>query len=139
MKKYLITILVLTILTSLSAQDIIVFRSGEEKEVIVKKVGTSTIEYLRYDNLEGAIYEVLKDDILSIKYENGVEDIFKLTDKEPFKENQEKFLDSRDSTYYQFLQIGNQIWMGENLRYISGKSPCMQNSNRECEEPVLKE
>jgi len=133
-KKHIFTILALTIFTSLSAQDIIIFRSGEEKEVIVKKVGISTIEYLRYDNLGGAIYEVLKDDVFSIKYENGVKDIFELTDKELLKENQEKFLDKRDSTYYRFLKIGNQIWMGENLRYLSGKSPCAQNSNRECEE-----
>jgi len=37
MKKYLLTLLIL--LTPLKAQDIIVFRSGDEKEAIVRKVG----------------------------------------------------------------------------------------------------
>jgi len=134
MKKHLFTIFTIIIFVNLSAQDILTFRSGESKEVIVKKVGITTIEYLRFDNPEGAIYEVLKEDVFKIKYKNGVEDIFELSVEGSFDENNGKFLDNRDSTYYRYVKIGNQIWMGENLQYRSGKSPCMQNSNRECEE-----
>ena len=136
-KKYIFTILALTIFARLSAQDIIIFRTGEEKETIVKKVGISTVEYLRYDNPKGAIYEVLKVDVFMIKYENGVKDIFEVSKIESLKEsklNQGVFIDTRDSITYKYVKIGNQIWMGENLRFKSGKSPCLQNSNKDCEE-----
>jgi uncharacterized protein (TIGR02145 family) len=40
--------------------------------------------------------------------------------------------DSRDNTIYQTVQIGDQIWMAENLSYFSDSSVCYDNYNTNC-------
>ena len=61
MKKFLSFFFLALLNVSGFAQDVIVFRSGEdETQTILKKVGVSTIEHLRVDNQEGPIYEVRK-------------------------------------------------------------------------------
>ena len=43
------------------------------------------------------------------------------------------FTDSRDSTIYKRVQIGNQVWMGENLNYDTSGSVCYGGSADSCE------
>jgi hypothetical protein len=40
----------------LAAQDLIYMKAGEQKKVIVKKVGVSTIGYVRWDDQAGALF-----------------------------------------------------------------------------------
>jgi len=138
MKKLLILLSIYLIPAyTLVSQDIVVFRTGEEKEAIVKKVGITIIEYVRYDNKEGAVYEVLKDDVFMIQYENGVKDYFKTPTNVPPGDKKIKeglFMDTRDSTNYKFVKIGNQTWMSENLRYDDGKSPYSPNNTASCDD-----
>lgn len=113
MKKIVVLIVLSAIGYHISAQDVIFMNSGEQRSAIVKKVGVNTIEYVRYDNQSGAIYEVLKTDVSKIKYQNGVEDIF-----QPINNNQDaskaadqtkgEFVDTRDGRTYKYVIIGNQ-------------------------------
>ncbi len=58
-----------------SAQDVIIFRNGNEVQAKVSEVGTSEIKYQRFDNLSGPVYTINKKDVFMIKYENGTKDI----------------------------------------------------------------
>lgn len=58
-----------------SAQDVIVFRNGEEVQVKVSEVTPGEIKYHRFDNLSGPLYTIGRDDVFMIKYENGTKDV----------------------------------------------------------------
>ncbi|MDZ4844082.1 MAG: hypothetical protein SH857_00885 [Chitinophagales bacterium] len=65
----------LTCSIAASAQDVIIFRNGNEMQAKVSEVGTSEIKYQRFDNLSGPVYTINKKDVFMIKYENGTKDI----------------------------------------------------------------
>jgi hypothetical protein len=72
-----------------NAQDIIFLKNGDEIKSKVKEVTDSEVKYLKYENLEGPIYSILKTQVLMIKYENGNKDIF---------ENNEAFIETTPIT-----------------------------------------
>jgi uncharacterized protein (TIGR02145 family) len=129
-------ILLISSLSSL-AQDIIRLKTGNETHAIIKKVGVNTIEYVRFDNQNGPIYEILKEDISSIKYENGAEDYFETKNSNisimNISPHEGVFIDIRDSTTYKWVKIGEQVWMAENMKYYVGSSPCIRNKSNECD------
>ena len=134
MKKILIILIMLSIpYCVIYGQDIIVFRTGEEIQVVVKKVGLSSVEYIRYDNKEGPVYEVLKNDIFIIQYQNGTKDYLKIetnNNQSDHTLNEGVFVDPRDSTMYKIIRIGEQVWMAENLKFDTGNSPCFVNEDK---------
>lgn len=91
MKKQIQLFICLVLLSkSISSQDLIIFKNGNESKVKVKEVGPTTISYLNYTNLDGPIYTELKSSIFMIKYENGTKDVFNETASvaEPIKKAQ---------------------------------------------------
>lgn len=78
MKKleFITIILFLTMIHSIAAQDIIILRDGNVIEAKVMEIYPSDIRYKRFDNLDGPMIIILKDSVLSIRYENGTLDIF---------------------------------------------------------------
>lgn len=74
MKKIIFILLILSI--HLAAQDTIRFKNGEIKAVKVSEVGLSEIKYNMFNNSDGPVYIVSKNDITSIKYLNGHIDNF---------------------------------------------------------------
>lgn len=80
MKKQIL-ILFYAALSSLSAlaQDVIVYASGNEKEVTVKEIGPATITYNNTNNLSGPNYVELISDVIKIKFANGSEEVFSKT------------------------------------------------------------
>ncbi len=133
MKKILLVLMVLIVPSCIVlAQDTIVFRTGEEIQVVVKKVGLSSVEYVRYDNADGPVYEVLKNDIFMIRYQNGSKDYLKLetnNSQNGHTPNEGVFVDPRDSTLYKIVRIGKQIWMAENLKFYTENSLCFVNED----------
>lgn len=59
------------------AQDTIFMKNGAEVKTKVLEIGKSEIKYKRFDNINGPTYTIKKQSVSKIKYENGVEDIFK--------------------------------------------------------------
>lgn len=44
----------------------------------------------------------------------------------------ERFVDPRDGNRYKYIQVGDKIWMGENLKYESGESWCYDDLDANC-------
>jgi len=65
------------------AQDVIIFRNGEELKVKVKEVSPTVVIYNKYDNLNGPVYSESRSAIFMVKYENGSKDVFSDTTPEP--------------------------------------------------------
>ena len=134
---YIQTLVLLISSQFIFAQDIILLKSGVKTHAIIRKVGVKTVEYVRYDNQGGPIYEILKEDIFNIKYENGTEDNFRANNIDMpsmiVSPTEGAFLDIRDSTTYKWVKIGKQVWLGENLKYDIGGSPCINSKPNECD------
>ena len=69
MKKLLLILLCLPMIGF--GQDIIVLKNKNEILCKVLKISKKNIEYRKFSNLGGPIYEQDKSDILMIRYENG--------------------------------------------------------------------
>lgn len=73
MKEFFIVIFLFLFFSS-HAQDIIVFKKGEELKTKVLEVGTKEIKYKKFDNLDGPIFIVKRSEVIMIKYANGTKD-----------------------------------------------------------------
>lgn len=118
------------------SQDILYMKSGEERKAIVKYVSIDRIEYIRFDNQDGPIYELNKGDLLKIVYENGTVDYFEVEsrDADDKLKQEQVFFDERDSTSYKYVTIGNQVWMAENMTFKVGQSICYEGQPDYCDE-----
>ena len=61
---------------SVTAQDMIILKDGNIIEAKVAEISPSEIRYKRYNNLEGPMIVIPVTNVLSIKYENGIVEIF---------------------------------------------------------------
>jgi len=74
--KFLFTIVfVIRGICSIFAQDTIVLKSGAEIQAKVLEINSVEIKYKRFDNPEGPTIVIGKAEVLSIKYENGAQEI----------------------------------------------------------------
>jgi hypothetical protein len=77
MKKIIVTILAVIFTTGICfSQDVITKKSGEEIQAKVLEVGQTDIKYKYFNNPDGPAFTIPKSDVLMIRYENGVKDIF---------------------------------------------------------------
>jgi hypothetical protein len=58
------------------SQDTIFFVKQYQYVVKVIEIEDSKVKYRKFDNLEGPLYSVAKNEILSIHYSNGTRDTF---------------------------------------------------------------
>ena len=61
---------------SVSAQDVITLRNGDQIRARVTEISQSEIRYKQFDNLEGATRVISRADVFAINYENGTRDVF---------------------------------------------------------------
>lgn len=77
MRRFLLVLFILCGITlSAMAQDVIVLKNTNEIQAKVKSIGLNEVVYLRWDNLDGPTYTLLKSDIIFIQYANGLKDTF---------------------------------------------------------------
>jgi hypothetical protein len=84
----------LLLIFNLFGQDTIVLVNGSSVISKVLEINLKDIKYKKYDNLSGPNYLILKDDVETIKYENGTIETFqnsKNNTNTNSKENQENF------------------------------------------------
>ncbi len=72
----------------LFSQDLITKKTGEDIKAKILEVGISEIKYQNFDNQDGPIYSLLKQEILIIRYKNGNKDIF---NQEPLNNSSNSF------------------------------------------------
>lgn len=75
--KPLFIILLFTISFTTKAQDIIVKNDKSETKAKVTEITEHTIKYKKWDNLNGPLYNISKEDVFMIIYENGQREILK--------------------------------------------------------------
>lgn len=76
MKNLLFTLVLIVLNISIYAQDNIILKNGDELKSKVLEVTPTEVKYKNYENQDGPTYTILKSDILMIKYENGLKDVF---------------------------------------------------------------
>lgn len=67
-------LLVTCVFTS-KGQDQIITKKGQEISSKVLEISLSTIRYKKFENLNGPIYNIDKNDVLVIKYQNGTKQV----------------------------------------------------------------
>jgi len=77
--KILVALFLLSTISVLHAQDVIVKQNGDEIQAKVTEVGISDIKYKKYENDSGPTYVIAKADVFMIKYESGTTDVFRQT------------------------------------------------------------
>lgn len=75
--RIVFTLLAVLAANLLAAQDVIELNDGEEIRGRVTEIGVSTITYKKLSNPDGPLYEVEKERVELIRYENGTEETFK--------------------------------------------------------------
>ncbi len=75
MKKNLLLLCLIFISKLSFCQDIITFKTGDEKTIKVLEVGQSEIKYKK-DDSSTVLYTVAKTDVFMIKYKDGSKDVF---------------------------------------------------------------
>ena len=73
------------------AQDIIVTRDSKRIEAKVTEINVDVVRYKQFDNQDGPVYSLPKNDILTIVYQNGQVETFELATATPNERNQTTF------------------------------------------------
>ena len=76
MRRVILALLLLLPCLLVQAQDVLLKRNGDEIQVKVQEITLNEIKYKRYDNLEGPVISIAKQDVFMIKYENGTKEVF---------------------------------------------------------------
>ena len=95
MKKVFIFTIVLFILSSLKAQDIILKNDGSEIKSKVIEVTLNEVKYKRFDNIDGPTYTLIKTEIFKINYQNGTSEVY----NQEIKTNNAKIYFIRDTGF----------------------------------------
>ncbi len=74
--KLVLAVALLSFALAAGAQDLIIFKTGEELKAKIAEVGLSDIKYKKDDNPDGPLYTTLKSQVFMIKYQNGTKDVF---------------------------------------------------------------
>lgn len=81
MKRILFQAAFMLLSTTVSAQDVIVKKNGEEIRAKEEEVGEQSIRYRKFTNLTGPVYSIARGEVFVIRYESGAKDIITPLDR----------------------------------------------------------
>ncbi len=58
------------------AQDVIVFRNGDEVQAKIVEISSTSLKYKKWDNLDGPLYSNDKTEVFMVKFQNGTKEVF---------------------------------------------------------------
>ncbi len=92
MKNQLLLILALFFFTSLavSGQDVILKKTGEEIQAIIIDVSPGVIKYKKFENQDGPIFAIAREQVDKILYQDGKTETFKQEEPEEIKRPDEQ-------------------------------------------------
>lgn len=121
-KLFIVALSAATIQTSF-AQDVIIKNSGEEIKAKIIEIGSTEIKFKKFDNPDGPVYIIPKNDLLLIRYENGNNEVFKPSDAKNNKAEEPSIdysmqgrLDA--NAYYKGRNSGA-VWTGVSTAFCS--------------------
>lgn len=130
--KNLITILLVMFFFASHAQDVLHKNNGEKILCKVLEITPELVKFKKTAISESPIYTMYKSEVKMIIFSGGYKEIFDNPEEEGFNNGLELFIDIRDSTKYQIVKIGEQIWFAENLIYETENSMCYRNKLEYC-------
>lgn len=95
---YLLFFIFCSIVSNLSAQDLLTLKTGEDIQVKIFEINKTSVMYRRFDNLDGPIYTIDKGEVLIIRYANGTKDIFI---SQTSSETNQKLATPKDTNFYE--------------------------------------
>lgn len=86
MHKIFLAFFLIAIFHQASAQDVILQRNAQKIQAKIIKIDYLTIEYKKWDNLDGPTYTIPVAEVVAIEYQNGSKDEFQATSLETKKQ-----------------------------------------------------
>lgn len=88
MKKIVLAMTLMMFCITVTAQDIITTKDGDDILAKILEVTTTELKYKKYSNPDGPTFTISKSDVLIVRYENGEKEVFKDTPKNnSYKQN----------------------------------------------------
>ncbi len=110
-----ILLLLLLISTEFFSQDTIRLNNGEIKVVKINEVGIENIKYHNFNNIEGPVYIVPKNEVRTIRYSSGLVEVYRKTSAPVYqvptekKEVVEKAAPLKDTNFYKIDILSDQL------------------------------
>ena len=102
MRFFISLALLSSFIVSVSAQDVLIKRNGDELEVKVIEVLIESLKYKKYSNMDGPLYTMSKTDVFMIKYENGDKEMFADFQVSESQSSQARLKSDRSAAYVEF-------------------------------------
>ena len=96
-KTTLLFLLIVTCITTVYGQDTLTMVNGDLIKSKVIEITQTEIKYKKFENMNGPIFNILKSEVLLIRYENGTKEYLNVIKKESKTENRLEI----SSGYYQ--------------------------------------
>ena len=102
MRFFISLALLSSFIVSVSAQDVLIKRNGDELEVKVIEVLIESLKYKKYSNMDGPLYTMSKTDVFMIKYENGDKEMLADFQVSESQSSQARLKSDRSAAYVEF-------------------------------------
>jgi hypothetical protein len=127
MKKISTIISILLITYSAKSQDIIIKKNGDDLKVKVIEITKEEIKYKNFENIDGPVYYISKNDVFMIRYQNGTKETFIETTS----------VVSKPIVNIQFVPIGTMIKFKSNDKMSGRKAKEGNELNFELNEQLI--